>query len=45
MSTQPELILAIGLRKVPMEIVDEDFKNNISNGDLHELLPLIQLIT
>ena len=40
-STQPELTLAIGLRKIPTEVVDAGIKSSIENLDLSELLPII----
>lgn len=41
-STRPELLLAIGLHKIPIEVVDNDFKQSIACNDLLDLMPLIE---
>ena len=42
LSTQPELVLAIGLRKIPISVDDTAFNDIISNPNLSDLLPLIK---
>ena len=41
-STRPELLLAIGLRKIPIEVVDDAFQQSIACNDLSDLMPLIE---
>ena len=41
-STRPELLLAIGLRKIPIEVADDDFQHSIAGNNLLELMPLIE---
>ena len=41
-STRPELLLAIGLHKIPIEVVDDDFQQSIARDGLSDLMPLIE---
>ena len=41
-STRPELLLAIGLRKIPIEDGDDAFQQSIACNDLSDLMPLIE---
>ena len=40
-STRPELLLAIGLRKIPIEVADSDFQQSLDCHGLSDLKPLI----
>ena len=40
--TTPELALAIGLRKIPIEVIDDEFKQNILHAGFKGLFPIIE---
>lgn len=44
LSTQLELALAIGFRKIPIEIADSDFEKKVIDLGLSELLPIIESV-
>ena len=41
-NTRPELLLAIALRKIPIEVVNDDFRQSIASNGLLDLMPLIE---